>query len=209
MTKMVAPANHGPKLPAGGKPTPQFVALKVKTETEWKKTHGIERDKGNCEVCHDNRSCTACHKTPMPHPSLWLGTHKNDAKSIATKADCKVCHESKTECSNCHHQFEGKTLLAQSNCKSCHAEYNKPLSELIWSTPVGQRSKGIIIHKAHFEMTKTDPFDCNECHGREYVTAKNCFSFELCYECHGRERGGSLIAKWGGQELCYRCHKMK
>lgn len=209
--KNVVPGNHtgGIRVSSGSAATPTQIAALVKAQTNWKAKHGHELDKGGCKVCHDNAFCTKCHKTPMPHPAQWLGDHKGISKTIPARVDCKVCHQGKTECSSCHHRFEETTLLTQPACTSCHPEYTKPLSELTWGIPIGLRSKGIVIHKAHFEMTRTDPFECNECHGRDYVTAKDCFSFELCYECHGRVRGGSLIAKWGGQELCYRCHKMK
>lgn len=176
--------------------------------TKWVKSHGADRDTGGCEICHTQEFCTKCHVTPMPHPAQWEGEHKVSAR--ATKSDCRVCHaDTEKECSSCHHQFKGDTLLVQENCTSCHDTYKSPLSTLIWAEPASSRSKGIIIHKAHFEMTKTDPFECNECHDRGFESAKGCFSFDLCYTCHGRLRGGSMIAKWGGQELCYRCHRTK
>lgn len=174
----------------------------------WKKTHGQNRDNGNCDICHTQSFCENCHVTPMPHPAQWEGQHKEAAKTM--KNDCKVCHaDSQAECSSCHHQFQQTDLLVEKTCTPCHQAYTQPLSTLIWGYPVGQRNKGFIVHKAHFEMTKTDPFECSECHDRTYTTAKGCYGFELCYNCHGRMRGGSLIAKWGGQELCYRCHQKK
>lgn len=179
-----------------------------KNEVKWRKNHGLMRDKGGCEICHKSDFCVSCHITPMPHPAQWEGVHKVTAKSL--KSDCRICHtDSEKECSSCHHQFKGDTLLVQQSCTPCHEEYNAPLSTLMWAEPAWSRSKGIVIHKAHFEMTKTDPFECKECHDRGFESAKGCFSFDLCYTCHGRMRGGSLIAKWGGQELCYRCHRPK
>jgi hypothetical protein len=187
--RLVKPKNHG-------------------DAAKWRKLHGTKRDKGGCEVCHkESEFCVRCHITPMPHPAQWLGSHKETAR--ATKYDCKICHQSRQECSDCHHQFKPTTMLNQDTCTACHEDYKRQLFELIWVDQKPSRSKGIIVHKAHFQMTNTQPFACEECHQREYVTAKGCFSFELCYTCHGRERGGSLIAKWGGQELCYRCHTRK
>jgi hypothetical protein len=175
---------------------------------KWKKQHGTLRDTGGCEICHTKAFCNSCHVTPMPHPAQWEGDHRVAAKSM--KRDCSICHaDSQAECSSCHHQFKSDTLLVQKNCEQCHVDYKEPLSSLIWLEPVGTRSKGIIIHKAHFEMTKTDPFACDECHDRTFSPSNGCFTFELCYTCHGKMRGGSLIAKWGGQELCYRCHLKK
>jgi hypothetical protein len=174
----------------------------------WKKNHGKARDDAQCQTCHTKEFCLKCHVTPMPHPTQWEGEHKSTAKTM--KEDCRVCHsDTVEECSSCHHQFKGETLLVEKNCAECHDEYAAPLSQLISAEPKQLRRESIIIHKAHFEMTKTDPFECNECHGREFQSAKGCFTFELCYTCHGRMRGGSLIAKWGGQELCYRCHATK
>jgi hypothetical protein len=187
--KKVLPRDHG-----------KIAAEKV----VWKKQHG-KSDLDGCSICHSKQSCLNCHGTEMPHPVYWLATHKDPEK--ANKKDCKTCHEAKTECSTCHHQFQLTTILTQKACERCHDDYKKSLQELL-SRPKSQRSTGIIIHKAHFKMRKTDPYECSECHDRGYAEAKECFSFELCYGCHGRERGGSPIARWGGQELCYRCHKM-
>jgi hypothetical protein len=184
----------------------QVIPKNHQDKAKWTKAHGTLRDQGGCEVCHTQSFCNSCHVTPMPHPAQWEGQHKEAAKTM--KNDCKVCHaDTEKECSSCHHQFKGNALLVQSACTPCHVEYSAPLSTLIWSEPAAARSKGIIIHKSHFEMTKTDPFECNECHDRDFAAATACFSFDLCYTCHGRMRGGSLIAKWGGQELCYRCHR--
>lgn len=172
---------------------------------KWRENHGKMRDEGGCDICHTQAFCVACHVTPMPHQAQWQGEHKVAAKTM--KNDCRVCHaDTERECSSCHHKFKGDTILAESNCTPCHDDYKAPLSTLIWAEPAAARSKGIIVHKAHFEMTKTDLFECNECHDRDFAAAKACFSFDLCYTCHGRMRGGSMIAKWGGQELCYRCH---
>ncbi len=175
--------------------------------TLWKKQHGTQRDTGGCEICHSTAFCDTCHVTPMPHPARWEGEHREAAKTM--QRDCSVCHaDSQEECSSCHHQFKSDTLLVEKNCSSCHEDYKATLSQLIWA-PTVARNKGIIIHKAHFEMTKTDPFACEECHDRKFSASTGCFTFELCYTCHGKTRGGSLIAKWGGQELCYRCHQKK
>lgn len=175
---------------------------------KWRRDHGIKRDKGGCELCHTKSFCVSCHVTPMPHPAVWEGEHRTNAKAL--KQDCKICHaDTEKECSSCHHQFKGDTLLTQTSCESCHDDYKAPLSQLIWAEPMQARSAGIIIHKAHFEMTKTDPFECDECHNQKLIGTAGCFSFDLCYTCHGKLRGGSLIAKWGGQELCYRCHRTK
>jgi hypothetical protein len=189
--KKVLPKDHGEK-PAD--------------KTLWKKQHGKAGKLDGCSICHDKKSCLSCHDAEMPHPVFWLGSHQDSEKTSMN--DCKTCHESKRDCSTCHHQFELTTILVQKNCEKCHDDYKESLETLL-AKPKSQRSTGVILHKAHFEMGKTDPYECSECHERDYADAKGCFSFELCYECHGRERGGSPIAKWGGQELCYRCHKTK
>jgi hypothetical protein len=189
--KKVLPSDHGKKS-----------AEKV----IWKRQHGKASEQESCSFCHDEKSCSSCHNTPMPHPVFWLGTHKEPGKVMTN--DCKTCHEAKKDCSSCHHQFKLSTILVQKECDRCHDDYKASLQQLL-KQPKGSRNKGIIVHRAHFEMTKTDPFECSECHDRDYSTAKGCFSFQLCYQCHGRERGGSLVAKWGGQELCYRCHETK
>lgn len=178
--------------------------IRKQISPQWKKSHGTQRDAGNCTICHNETTfCKNCHKTDVPHPTQWQEEHKLVARPM--RVDCRVCHRSREECSDCHHQFKGSTLLVASNCTSCHDDYKRTLSDLI-RAPKGVRSGGILVHRSHFEMTKTEPFECDECHARAGKIERGYFSADLCYSCHGRMRGGSLIAKWGGQELCYRCH---
>jgi len=149
-----------------------------------------------CIICHDDAFCTKCHVTAMPHPILWAGTHK-EAK--AYKADSSICHADRTFCQNCHHKFE-HNLLVQENCDRCHPEYKIPF--------VAISNKGFKIHKAHFELTQTTPFDCPACHSlfNKFPKGTGCYSFEVCFQCHGIRKDGRLIAKWWGEDLCYFCH---
>lgn len=187
-TKMnVAPKSH--KAPATG-------VVLAASNSDWQRSHGQNIDYAYCDLCHDQDFCTRCHRTPMPHNILYVATHKDFARGM--RQECAICHKDESTCSDCHHKFEQREILTAASCSKCHEEVNRPLLE------VG--SKGLMVHRAHFEMTNTAPFACNKCHAASYSQDKRCFQFELCYSCHGRYRADKLIAKWPGSQLCYRCH---
>ena len=182
---------------------PCHTSKKAKTEPHkspaWEQSHGKQppEELAACTICHDDAFCTKCHKTPMPHPVLWVGTH-SDYKKM--KADCYICHKDRSYCQNCHHKFENN-LLIQENCDSkCHAEYKMPFVTIM--------NKGFKIHKAHFHLTQTEPYNCEKCHSllNKFPKGTGCFPFEVCFQCHGQRRDGKLIAKWYGEDLCYFCH---
>lgn len=173
-----------------------MTGVQTASNPNWLRSHGKNIDYDYCALCHDNQFCTSCHRTQMPHNVLFVGTHKDYARGM--RQECSICHKDEGACSDCHHEFEPQEILVASACEGCHEEVNKPLLE------VG--SKGLMVHKAHFEMTNTSPFECSKCHAASYANDKRCFQFELCYSCHGRYRADKLIAKWPGSQLCYRCH---
>jgi hypothetical protein len=52
-----------------------------------------------CETCHKEAFCTACHGTDMPHPAGFTAQHATEAQK---KPDlCTRCHAS-SDCTNCH-----------------------------------------------------------------------------------------------------------
>ncbi len=181
---------------------PCHTSKDVKTEPHkspgWEQAHG-KQDPDQlkaCNVCHNDAFCIECHKTPMPHPVLWVGGHA-DYKEM--KEDCNICHKDRSYCQNCHHQFENNLLL-QENCDRCHAEYKAPFVTI--------SNKGFKIHKAHFHLTQTSPYNCAKCHSLldKFPKGTGCYPFEVCFQCHGQRRNGKLIAKWYGEDLCYFCH---
>ncbi|MCL5105284.1 MAG: cytochrome b N-terminal domain-containing protein [Armatimonadetes bacterium] len=72
-------------------------------DATWKKKHP-DMGKQNqilCELCHGKNSCMDCHKTPMPHASDWMMTHKSHGASFKKGAFCFKCHQ-KEYCAKCH-----------------------------------------------------------------------------------------------------------
>lgn len=190
------------------KTTPANHLANKNTEKDWRRVHGANLRPEECSYCHEKKFCSDCHQSTMPHPVLWLAQHKDSAAS--EKADCSICHKERAYCSDCHHQLPQTTILAFNNCVRCHENYKKSILEL-----VAERQRGLAVHRAHFEMTNTDPFECTTCHAQAYkkeavaFADKGPYRFELCYSCHGRYRADKLIAKWGGSQLCYRCHPQR
>ena len=54
-----------------------------------------------CRLCHGANACDNCHKTPMPHPKDWMGTHKDHGASFAPNSFCFYCHD-RAMCNKCH-----------------------------------------------------------------------------------------------------------
>ncbi len=190
---------------------PCHTSKNAKTEPHkspaWEQAHGKQdlQELQACNICHNDEFCTECHKTPMPHPVLWVGDHNMGFKQISRgefetlKDDCNICHKDRSYCQNCHHKFENNLLL-QENCDSCHEEYKMPFVTIA--------RKGFKIHKAHFHLTQTAPYECEKCHSLlpEFPKGTGCFPFEVCFQCHGVRKDDKLVAKWYGEDLCYFCH---
>ncbi|MCL5105282.1 MAG: hypothetical protein M1133_14390 [Armatimonadetes bacterium] len=70
---------------------------------DWKQNHpNMGKQKQTlCQLCHGKDSCMDCHKTPMPHASDWMMTHKSHGASFKKGAFCFNCHQ-KDFCSKCH-----------------------------------------------------------------------------------------------------------
>lgn len=168
----------------------------------WRRYHGkVTTELSRCEICHPRSLCANCHKTEIPHSVVWVAKHNSEGRKKGAK--CKMCHYERGYCADCHHVRSLTRTLVLQTCVKCHPVLKKK-PQLVRKSP--QNAKGLLIHKYHFEMTKTPPFKCAVCHEGGIQKGKQCFNFNLCYECHGKYQGGRLIAKWGGKELCYRCH---
>ena len=78
-------------------------------KSAWPIEHGIEarwrvfaQHGKDCELCHRNDACIACHKTTRPrsHTGLWRNrTHGTNA--AWDRDSCKTCHET-GQCIRCH-----------------------------------------------------------------------------------------------------------
>lgn len=164
----------------------------------WREHHGkVEKGIDDCKVCHSTAFCDGCHQTPVPHAVTWLGRHAERAKDESVS--CRACHQEREYCQDCHHEQLGSNILVQKNCDKCHPDYKLPLLLV--------RGRTHMVHKAHFELTNREPFECEDCHELRVAKATGLQYYAVCYECHGRYRLGKLVAKWGGYELCYRCHQ--
>ena len=171
-----------------------------KQKQMWQGEHGKQEEgTEGCNVCHAQKYCDDCHKTSLPHNESWVEAHGK--ASDEAMANCIMCHKKDEYCSDCHHAGVAGSLLVQKNCTKCHPEYFKSLFD------IGRKS--LAVHKAHFELTQTEPYKCGVCHNKEQTKGVGCFSFDLCKMCHGKLRLGKPIAKWdvNSGELCMRCHQ--
>lgn len=184
-------------------------------QASWRQKHGgpFLRGEGSCGSCHDSRSCSACHKTPMPHPAGWVENHK-PAPGVDL-SDCDVCHSDRSSCQKCHHRNVENGTLVASACVKCHPEMNT-------KKPTALKNKGFAEHAVHFNVAKKvpngEPYTCDDCH-ISYGRATGVTQHEgqalpdaghdvrLCYGCHGAvDFTNRLIAPYPGAALCVRCH---
>jgi hypothetical protein len=184
---------------------------------DWMGKHGplYLQQKGACASCHDSKSCTTCHYTPMPHPANWPEQHGAAARRIDTAdRDCNVCHTDRERCQNCHHGGVKSKALVASACVGCHA--------IMKQTPATSiKNKAFAEHAVHFNVQKSKgkPYQCNDCHvgfGTGQTTAgapsadlkQAGHDVRLCYGCHGAlDFENVRIAPYSGAALCIRCHR--
>ncbi|MHB0976196.1 MAG: cytochrome c3 family protein [Candidatus Aquicultorales bacterium] len=186
--------------------------------TKWRKVHGKESTaKDDCGVCHSKQYCADCHKTEIPHAVTWLGTHGKLSKN--KERECNKCHQTETSCQECHHGDVKSSRLTKENCIRCHDLYIYNFKTIYGQAQTEKALKGALspedsrfyrgysVHAAHFEMTNTNPFACERCHGDKIKQGAQYYSFRiLCARCHGAYQNGKLIAKFDIPELCFRCH---
>lgn len=60
------------------------------------------QDPAYCNMCHAQKFCLDCHKTPMPHGADWQQNHPVQVKKSGS-ASCAQCHPDKLICEQCHH----------------------------------------------------------------------------------------------------------
>jgi hypothetical protein len=192
-------------LQAGQKVVPQNHKV-----TTWAGAHGklFLQGKGMCASCHDGQSCMVCHKTPMPHPTGWLNSHRPQDNGVP-KTDCYICHTNRDACQQCHHDKVKNAELIAKNCVRCHEEMKQKPATAI-------KNKAFSEHAVHFDVAKKKgaPYKCDDCHV-DFGTSQAAQAAEktqghdlrLCYSCHGAlDYQNRLIAPWPGAALCRRCH---
>jgi hypothetical protein len=183
---------------------------------DWRSKHGglYLQQKGACAACHDSQSCTACHYTPMPHPTDWVQRHGKQTHAIAeSQRDCNVCHINREQCQGCHHDKVKRAELKPQNCTPCHSILNQQP----WTSI---KNKGMAEHAVHFIVKKQKGayYTCDDCHvgfgtggsdsDKQANLAQGGHDVRLCYGCHGAlDYENKLIAPYSGAELCLRCHQ--
>ncbi len=200
--------NGGVKL-ADGRVSAKVIPADHRT-VHWMPTHGERflKQEGLCGVCHDSPSCQRCHQTSMPHPANWLAAHGKMNGSLPK--DCKVCHQDRESCQECHHKGVRSTELIARNCVGCHPEMRTV-------PPTRIKNAGLAEHAVHFDVAKKKgkPYVCDDCHigfgkaMRVQVTSPLSGPHDLraCYDCHGAlDINNIIIAPYRGSELCRRCH---
>jgi hypothetical protein len=161
----------------------------VKVTAKYEHPAKAKEDISYCLMCHDEEKfCTTCHRTQMPHQRQWPDRHGRDAFISITnegKFFCEKCHNLSSFCSGCHkgvmyphpspwapvHGKKAKELGKQACtfchredlCTSCHGEIKMP-HDKNW---LGQ----------HFTYVRERSADnCLNCHA-----GKEC---EQCHSVH-------------------------
>lgn len=176
-------------------------------QVAWRGAHGtlFLAQRGACASCHESPSCTRCHRTVMPHPVDWLGSHAQAGR--ADPKDCDVCHTDRRRCQECHHDQVKRGQLIARNCVPCHGVMRKRPATAI-------KDKVFAEHAVHFDVAKKKgkPYVCDDCHigfgtTQSQASLTQAHDLRLCYGCHGGlDYRNILIAPYGGAQLCLRCH---
>lgn len=209
-TSVCAECHWGSRRLADGSMSQQVIPDDHLT-AEWISEHGgiyLAGD-GACAICHSNESCQSCHVTSMPHPTTWLADHTANGYP---RDDCKVCHQDRTSCQECHHGEVRSMELLPENCIDCH-----PVMATQPATDI--KEMGFAEHAVHFNVSERigRPYVCDDCHVgftvarvREFGThnfATQAHDLRICYDCHGAvDLNNVEIAPWPGSLLCRQCH---
>lgn len=166
----VRPRNHGPV---------------------WKREHGSafrarehEDKQQRCDLCHQESSCSACHKSEPPanHNGFWRRRGHGLAASMDRKS-CATCHEAES-------------------CEACHRE-TKPMNHSgSWGEPLARHCL-----TCHEPLRYED--NCQTCHKDTpshqlappppawHIPAMNC------RQCHGN---GQPLPHVDNGDTCISCH---
>lgn len=207
VSSFCVPCHNGQAELANGATSP-VVIPEDHRKPEWKPDHGrlFLGQEGSCSVCHTQQYCTTCHVTAMPHPAQWVTTHADNGYP---QDDCRVCHEDRETCQECHHSQVESNVLARENCVDCHEEMKT-------EPPTAIKNIGLAEHAVHFDVEERvgRTYVCSDCH-IGFTVARvmqpsqqtQVHDLRICYDCHGNlDVNNRIIAPYPGSELCRRCH---
>lgn len=188
---------------------------------DWPTLHGREAalKPGVCSTCHEQKDCAACHSgakgMPASHRDKSIDfTKRHGELSRRRGADCRVCHDPKTFCQNCHglpmphpagflntHRAVVKdkgektcaTCHKKEFCSDCHKHRAKHKPG--WINTHG----AVATQDAKSCLTCHEPTDCLACHKKPVAGAKNVHPD--CTFCHDDK-----TMKFTGTDTCAGCH---
>jgi hypothetical protein len=127
----------------------------------WLRKHGKMEpfmDKDRCLLCHQEETCTTCHRTELPrsHTNQWR-KRTHGIQASFDRSSCLTCHRSDA-CASCHQTLSPHIPPAgyhtpASNCYACHA-------------PVGgsRQAAPFVKLMPHRMMMGSPPGKCLSCH---------------------------------------------
>ena len=104
----------------------------------WEQAHGLG-DLSTCNACHNDTFCARCHGEGVPHPTTFLTTHGQVARS--SPDGCPTCHKDTSICDTCH-----------------GIEMPHPQGFLQEHSSITYKTGRTVCMNCHID------FDCNECH---------------------------------------------
>jgi nitrate/TMAO reductase-like tetraheme cytochrome c subunit len=180
--------------------------------------HGEE----DCQRCHVNTFCQACHRAANPHPGDWVQHHPEQARKDAK--GCYSCHLAPAE-------EKPPDVKNMAFCRACHG-LRQEHEQLNWQQIHGRES---LADPAACQRCHTQSW-CSDCHAisrphpqewlarhpaeanRDPQNCRTCHTDQFCASCHEGKKGvpASHAKEWLNRhqftarestETCNVCHR--
>lgn len=201
----------------------------VQAHTNEVRLHGED----DCQRCHQQVFCDACHRSADPHPTSWVSKHPKEAKKnpkacqqchlapaekaprkITDMAFCRACHGLRQE----HKQADWEILHgseslsnpqscvrchAQSWCSDCHA-ISRPHPQQWLTRHPAEANRG----RQKCSICHTNDY-CTACHqNKEGIPASH--TSDWLSRHHEQARRGDMSCRTCHEEqFCQSCHAQK
>lgn len=145
---------------------------------------GVGATTDSCRLCHEERTCSACHlrNPPRDHTNAWR-RRGHAAGAILDRARCSACHRD-DYCQRCHESTPPSSHVGawggrkSRHCLACHLPWSREEGCAVCHLGTPSHNLATPLPSDH-----TPGMDCRQCHG---LTAPlpHVDNGDSCSACH-------------------------